>query len=42
MLFEHAKDPEEMKNLARDTVYAKTVAEMQELPKELQTGRRNN
>jgi uncharacterized sulfatase len=31
MLFEHPKDPLELKNLANDTKYAKVIAEMKQL-----------
>ncbi len=41
MLFDHANDPQEMKNLASDPAYAKTVAEMKELLKQLPAGRIN-
>jgi iduronate 2-sulfatase len=35
MLFDHAKDPRELKNLAGDPAFAKTVEEMKELLKRL-------
>lgn len=35
MLFDHSKDPHEMKNLAQDPAYAKTVAEMKKLLEQL-------
>ena len=35
MLFDHSKDPHEIKNLANDPAYAKTVAEMKKLLKQL-------
>ena len=39
MLFDHRKDPHEMKNLATDPAYAKTVKEMKELLRRLSATR---